>query len=121
MRPVAYHSRRFKPAEENYSATDREMLAIVDSLRHYRHYIAGLPLTVRTDHAPLQYLFSQQHLSGRQARWLETLAEFQPGLSIQYVPGPSNIPADALTRRPDYMALSTLLPSSAGRGELQAA
>ena len=97
------------------------MLAIVDNLRHFCHYVASLPVTVRTDHAPLQYFFSQQNLSGRQARWLETLAEFQPGLSIQYVPGPSNIPADALTRRPDYMALSTLLLSSAGRGELQAA
>lgn len=53
LKPIAFHSRRFKPAEENYSATDHEMLAIIDNLRHFRHYVAGLPLTVRTDHAPL--------------------------------------------------------------------
>ena len=53
LAPIAFHLRRLKAAEENYSATDREMLAIVDSLRHFRHYVAGLPLTVRTDHAPL--------------------------------------------------------------------
>ena len=57
LKPVAFHSRHFKSAEENYSATDREMLAIVDSLRHFRHYVSGLPITVRTDHAPLQYFF----------------------------------------------------------------
>lgn len=51
--PIAFHSRRLKSAEQNYSATDREMLAIVDSLRQFRHYIQGLEFTVRTDHAPL--------------------------------------------------------------------
>ena len=53
LRPVAYHSRRFSAAEENYSATDRELLAIVDSLRHFRHYLCGLQFIVRTDHAAL--------------------------------------------------------------------
>ena len=53
LRPVAFHSRRFAAAEENYSATDRELLAIVDSLQHFRHYLCGLEFIVRTDHAAL--------------------------------------------------------------------
>ena len=53
LRPVAYHSRWFSAAEENYSATDCELLAIVDSLRHFRHYLCGLQFIVRTDHAAL--------------------------------------------------------------------
>lgn len=39
LKPVAYHSRKFIPAERNYSTTERELLAIVDSCRHWRHYL----------------------------------------------------------------------------------
>lgn len=38
-KPIAFYSRKFNSAERNYSATDREMLAIVANLRHFRHYI----------------------------------------------------------------------------------
>ena len=37
MHPIAFHSRKFNPAELNYDIYDKEMLAIVDSLEHYRH------------------------------------------------------------------------------------
>ena len=39
--PVAFFSRRLNQAQQNYSATDREMLAIVESSRHWRHYLHG--------------------------------------------------------------------------------
>lgn len=38
-KPIAFYSRKFNSAERNYSATDREMLAIVANLRHFRHYV----------------------------------------------------------------------------------
>lgn len=53
LKPVAYHSRKFTPAEVNYSTTDKELLAIVDALRTWRHYLYGLTFVVRTDHKPL--------------------------------------------------------------------
>jgi RNase H-like domain found in reverse transcriptase len=39
LKPVAYHSRKFNTAERNYTTTEREMLAIVESCRHWRHYL----------------------------------------------------------------------------------
>ena len=57
-RPVAFYSRRFNSAEENYSTTNRELLAIIASLKHFRHYVSGLQFTVLTDHQPLTYFFS---------------------------------------------------------------
>jgi hypothetical protein len=39
LKPVAYHSRKFNAAERNYTTTERELLAIVDSCRHWRHYL----------------------------------------------------------------------------------
>jgi len=47
-----FHSRKFNPAEMNYEIYDKEMLTIVESLEHYRHYFEGLgqQITVYSDH-----------------------------------------------------------------------
>ena len=37
----------------NYSATDRELLAVSYAADHFRHHIVGQPITIRTDHLPL--------------------------------------------------------------------
>ena len=63
--PVEFFSRKFTSTQQAYSATDREMLAIVESLRYWRGYLAGTTFVVRTDHKPLEYFFSQPNLSGR--------------------------------------------------------
>ena len=102
--PVAYFSKKLKQAEQNYSATDREMLAIVEALTHWRHYLHGLQLVVKTDHKPLTFFFSQPNVSHRQLRWSERLCEFMPGLSIQHLSGGANVVPDRLSRRADYLA-----------------
>ena len=61
---------------------DREMLAIVDALQHWRPYLQGKKFFVRTDHRPLTYFFAQPNLSPRQLRWAENLADFLPWCSI---------------------------------------
>jgi len=42
MHSIAFHSRKFNPAELTYDIYDKEMLAIVNSLEHYRHLFEGL-------------------------------------------------------------------------------
>jgi len=37
--PVAYFSKSLQPAEHNYEIHDKELLAIIHSLRHFRHYL----------------------------------------------------------------------------------
>jgi len=41
MRPVLFYSRKLLPAERNYSTPDKELLAIVQTLKKYRHYLQG--------------------------------------------------------------------------------
>ena len=41
--PVAYYSRQMSPAEQNYDSHDKELPAIVASLRHWRMYCEGAP------------------------------------------------------------------------------
>jgi hypothetical protein len=97
--PVCYHSRKFSSAEMNYPVHERELLGLLDALRKWRHLLHGNKIVAHTDHKSIIYLFSQPNLSGRQARWMIELAEFD--LVINYKQGCSNIVADALSRRPD--------------------
>jgi transposase InsO family protein len=101
IRPVAYYSKKMNAAEKNYGVTDKELLAIVEAVRHWRCYLEGnpYPTKVHTDHQGLQWLNSKSELSGRQARWVESLSDLEYDLS--YIPGPQNAAADALSRRAD--------------------
>ncbi len=55
--PVAYFSETLSEAERNYNIYDRELLAIIKSLRHWRTYLVGTPhqTIIHTDHANLLY------------------------------------------------------------------
>ncbi|KAL7865828.1 hypothetical protein SRHO_G00110750 [Serrasalmus rhombeus] len=68
---VAYFSRTFNKAEQHYCVTRRELLAVVRAISHFKYYLCGLPFTVRTDHAALQWLMSFKEPEGQIARWLE--------------------------------------------------
>ena len=85
-------------AELNYLIHNKEMLAIVLSLLHWRVHLVGTPDTVQivSDHKALEYFMTTKALTARQARWAEVLSQFK--FQIMYKPGSTNC-ADALTRR----------------------
>ena len=56
--PVTYYSCKFNVAQQNYSAADREMLAIVELLRHWRPHFHGRKFIIHTDHKPLMFFFA---------------------------------------------------------------
>lgn len=98
-RPVAYESRKLRPAEINYATHEKELLAIVHALRIWRHYLYGTHFKIVTDHNPLRYFDTQNTLTRRQARWMELMQEYD--YEILYQPGKQNVVADTLSRRPD--------------------
>ena len=95
-RPVGWHSRQFIAAERHYPTHEQELLAILDCIRAWRVELLGVAFTVLTDHDTLKSFHTQKDLSKRQARWLETFAEYD--MRIEYLPGPQNLIADALSR-----------------------
>jgi RNase H-like domain found in reverse transcriptase/Integrase zinc binding domain len=100
--PCAYLSQSFSPAERNYPIHDRELLAIIRALTHWRHYLEGhpQPVIVFTDHMNLLYFTKAERLSRRQARWQLLLTSFD--LKLYHVPGSKLVVPDALSRRPDH-------------------
>jgi RNase H-like domain found in reverse transcriptase len=65
LHPVAYYSATFTPTERNYDIYERELLAIMKALVHWRQYLGWTkePFTIMTDHANLQYWKSPKNLN----------------------------------------------------------
>lgn len=95
--PVAFESRKLTAAERNYPTHERELLAVVNALKTWRHYLEGRRFVIVTDHNSLKYIQVQPSLSKRQAGWLDLLQEFD--FTVEYKPGKTNAVADALSRR----------------------
>ncbi|OJT02036.1 Retrovirus-related Pol polyprotein from transposon 17.6 [Trametes pubescens] len=93
---ATFWSGKFIPAQQNYPVHEQELLAIVESLKRFRPLLYGATFRICTDHKALEYLMSQKHLSPRQHRWMDVLNEFK--FSIHYIPGETNVLADALSR-----------------------
>ncbi len=75
-RPVAYFSRMLNVHEKRYPIRERELLSVVNSISHWCAYLFSQDLTVMNDHESLKYLETQDKLSDRQVRWLETLNQY---------------------------------------------
>ena len=101
-RPVAFFSRKFTTAERNYDVHDRELLAIVEAFKQWKHYLQGVreETVVKSDHHNLKYFTTTKELVGRQVRWAEYLSKFK--FRIEHIKGKENVIADALSRRQDY-------------------
>jgi hypothetical protein len=96
-RPLAYFSRALGPKNAALSVYDKEALAIMESLKKWRHYFLGNKLVIRTDQCSLKYIASQRLLEGIQHKLMLKLLEFD--YSIQYKKGSENTAADALSRK----------------------
>jgi hypothetical protein len=97
-RPLGFFSAQLNKAEVNYSAFDRELLAVIAAIRHFRHLLEGRSFVVFTDHKPLVGALHRRSdpISARQQRHLSFIAEFAP--SIRHITRESNIVADTLSR-----------------------
>ena len=95
---IAYFSNTFNKAERRYCVTRRELLAIVQSVKHFHHYLYGSEFLVRTDHGALRWLMNFKNPEGQVARWIEVLGTYN--FTIEHRPGKQHLNADGLSRRP---------------------
>ena len=96
---IAYASKSLNKAEQNYSVTDQECLAVVWAIKHFQHYLGLRPFQVVTDHSALKWLQTSKIPTGRRARWMMFLQQFD--FDITHRPEKTNTNADALSRIPE--------------------
>ena len=70
---IAYFSKRFTANQQHYSATQKEYIAVMLAVTHWRSYIWGRQLVCVTHHNALRYLYSMQDTSNMLTRWAITL------------------------------------------------
>ena len=96
--PIAFSSRALTSNERNYAQIEKELLSIVHGCTRFNQYVYGRPVTVQTDHKPLESIFKKSLLSApkRLQRMLLQLQRYS--LNIVYKPGKELFIADTLSR-----------------------
>lgn len=96
--PLAFFSRKLNPAQQKYSPYDRELLAIYEAIRYFKHMLEARVFTIFTDHKPLCFAFASKKntCSPRQYRHLDFVSQFTT--DIRHISGKDNVVADTLSR-----------------------
>ena len=94
--PIYFASRQLVQAERNYTVTEREALGMIFSVQKFRHYLLGNKFVFHVNHDALKYMINKPQLSGRIARWVLLLQEFD--FTVEVRPGKSHANADHLSR-----------------------
>lgn len=94
--PVAYASKKLKDQERRYSTIERECLAIIWAISHFKHYLVGRHFTIFCDQAALSHIFRLKDPTSRIARWLMIMQQYN--FDIVHKPGKLNHTADFLSR-----------------------
>jgi hypothetical protein len=71
LHPVAFFLKTMNDAQRNYDMYNRELLALVETFRHWRHYLhsAAHKVKVHTDHANLLYWKNPGDHNRRVVQW----------------------------------------------------
>ena len=76
-KPIAFFSRKLNPAQRRYTTTERELLAIVETLKEFRTILLGHKILVYTDHK--NHTYTNFNID-RVMRWRLILEEYGPEL-----------------------------------------
>ena len=98
--PIGFWSRSLSAAERNYSAGEREALAIIWAVQILHPYLWGRHFKIFTDHQALRWVFLLDDPTGRLSRWRLRLQDFD--FEVRYNRGTDNVVADAVSRLPTY-------------------
>lgn len=94
---IAYFSQKLTATQQRYHASEKEALAAILAIDHFRGYIEGSHFTLITDSSALTYIMTTRwKTSSRLSRWSLILQQYD--VSILHRKGKENIVPDALSR-----------------------
>ena len=95
-KPIAFLSQALGPKNQTLSTYERELIAIVQAVKKWQHYLQGRHFIIKTYHHSLRYFLSNRAHTSFQQKWVSKLLGFD--YEIQYKSGSENVVADALSR-----------------------
>ena len=101
LRPVSYASKRLTSTESNFSNIEHELLGVVFSKTHFKHFTYRCKVHVITNHKPLVSLFKKSLSSAlpRLARMLLHVM-YQPGTKMHLVMHWVDLPVTMIPPKP---------------------
>jgi RNase H-like domain found in reverse transcriptase/Reverse transcriptase (RNA-dependent DNA polymerase) len=93
---ATFYSAKLNSVQQNYAVHEIEMFAGVEMMLRHHDILQGTHFKWITDHKALIHLMNQKDLTGRQARWMDKISEFD--FEVIYISGAENVLADALSR-----------------------
>jgi hypothetical protein len=96
-KPLSFFSEKLTDTQCHYPVTEKELLAIVEILKYFKHMLLGHTIVVKTDHKNLTHPAST-HISDCVLRQPLLLEEY--GAELQYIQGERNVVANALSHLP---------------------
>ena len=96
FREIYCARKTFNKAQDNYSTTEKEMLATMFAFENIRVYILGSHVIIHTNHVAIKYLMENKDDKPRLIRWVLLLEEFD--LEIKDKKMSDNVIADHLSR-----------------------
>jgi hypothetical protein len=93
--PVCYASRKFLPAERNWSTFSQEASTVVWALERFSEYTQGYHVIVECDHRNISFV--KKSAMPQLARWRLRLQDMD--FSVRYLSGPRNVCSDGLSRQ----------------------
>nr|GEV24168.1 reverse transcriptase domain-containing protein [Tanacetum cinerariifolium] len=94
--PFYFASKTLNPAQQKYTVTEKELMAVVFAFYKFRSYLIRSKTIVYTDHSALKHLFKKQDAKLRLIRWILLLQEFN--IEIRDIKGTENVTPDHLSR-----------------------
>ena len=82
---ITYFSKVLSKSERNYCITRQELLAIVETIKHFHTYLYGVKYTIRADHGSLRWSLNFKNLEGQLCCWAELLATYNYTIDIVLV------------------------------------
>ena len=95
-----YASGTFKPAEQNYHSNEKELLALINTIKWFQVYLIPVRFIARTDNKHVFFFLNTNiqgsYKQGRLVRWQLWLQYFD--IVFEHVEGINNVFADTLSR-----------------------
>jgi hypothetical protein len=97
----SYYGRRLRKPERNWTVTEIELLAALESIRNWRPYLWGREFRLVVDHSALRWLHTMRDTfeggaASRLMRWIMKLQEYR--FTVEHKPGAAHQDADGVSR-----------------------